>query len=76
MPLVFWMFSHVIAFIQKLEEVGPVDNKPSPYQLHHFVNFFKDEKNIYIYIYILTCDSWHMTHDILWDEHSLKVSAP
>ena len=37
-------------FVNKLDGVGPVDNRPSNDQLHHFVQFFL--KDIYIYIFI------------------------
>ena len=70
----------------KLDEVGPVDNRPSTDKLHHFVQKKKKEKKV-------TCDPWHVTHDMwhmtrdmwhvthdMWHvvggEHSLKISAP
>ena len=32
---------HSSPAVQKLDGVGPVDNRPSTDQLHHFVDFFK-----------------------------------
>ena len=32
---------------EKLDRVGPIDNKPSTDYLHHIVQFFKDFLNIY-----------------------------
>ena len=37
----------------KLDEVGPIDNRPSTDKLHHFV---KKKK--------MTCDTWHVTRDM------------
>ena len=39
---------------QKLDGVGPDDNRPSTDWLHQFV---KKKKNI-------TCDTWHVTRDM------------
>ena len=59
--------------MEKLDGVGPVDNRPSTNKLHHFV---PPQKKV-------TCDTWlvtwHVTHDMwhVWRvEHSLKISAP
>ena len=69
----------------KLDEVGPVDNRPSTDKLHHFVNekFKKIIKKSDMWH--VTCDTWHVTHDTwhmtpdMWHlvggEHSLKMSA-
>ena len=43
----------------KLDGVGPVDNRPSTNELHHFVKKKKIKKNV-------TCDTWHMTCDMWW----------
>ena len=55
-------FSHIKLFLlfqlfycsdkKKLDGVGPVDNRPSTDQLHHFVQFFLNVK-IYIYVFFL-----------------------
>ena len=70
----------------KLDGVGPVDNWPSTHQLHHFLRFFKDEIICHKKMWQVTRDTWHVTHDTwhetddtwhkVWDENSLKMSAP
>ena len=61
--------------MNKLDGVGPVDNRPSADKLHRFVRTKKEkEKKV-------TCDMWHVTRDTghmicLGGEHSLKISAP
>ena len=39
----------------KLDGVGPINNRPSPAKLHHFVPQKKKKK--------VTCDTWHVTRD-------------
>ena len=48
--------------IEKLDGVGPVDNRPSPNKLHHFV---KKKKNVTCDLWHVTYDIWHMTRDML-----------
>ena len=72
--------------VNKLDGIGPIDNRPSTDKLHHFVQKKK-------YMWHVTCDTWHMTRDmwhmtrdtwhvthdtwLVWGgEHSLKISAP
>ena len=43
----------------KLDGVGPVDNRPSTDKLHHFVK--KKQKKTDMWH--VTCDMWHMTCD-------------
>ena len=45
-------FSAQTLFANQLDGVGPVDNRPSTNNLHHFV---KKKK--------MTCDTWHVTRD-------------
>ena len=40
-----------VPVLQKLDGVGPVDNRPCTDQLHHFVKFFL--KEIYFYLFFL-----------------------
>ena len=52
----------------KLDGVGPVDNRPSTDKLHHFVQKKKSK---------MTCDTCHVSRDMFGGgEHSLKISAP
>ena len=46
-----------LQWLQKLDGVGPVDNRPSTAWLHHFVK----QKNKKCY---MICDMWHMTRDM------------
>ena len=62
------MLKSVSLILNKLDGVGPIDNRPYTDKLHHFV---KKKKNV-------TCDTWHMTRGMLhvWGgEHFLKISA-
>ena len=70
---------------EKLDGVGPDDNRPSTNQLYHFFQFFPQDtkKNEMWHVtgdtWQVKCDTWHVTHDkwhILWDEHSIKISSP
>ena len=73
--------------INKLGGVGPIDNRPSNNNLHHFV-IIKINIIIMIIFFVLTHDMWHwqVTHDMLHmthdmchmvrGEHSLEISAP
>ena len=46
----------------KLDWVGPVDNRPSTDELHHFVKKKKcDMWHVTCDMWHLTCDTWHMT---------------
>ena len=59
-------------YVKKLDGVGPIDNRPSTDNLHHFVQKKKKRKKV-------TRDMWHVTRDMwhVWGgEHSLKISAP
>ena len=49
---------HGLRGADKLDGVGPVDNRPSPEKLHHFEK--KREKN---YTWHVTPDTWHLTRD-------------
>ena len=40
----------------KLDGVGPVDNRPSTDELHHFITYF--------FFFHVTCDMGHMTFDM------------
>ena len=68
--------------IEKLDGVGPVDNRPSTDKLHHYIHFF------FLFSWHVTCDTWHVTCD-LWHmtydtctwhtgdgEHCVKTSGP
>ena len=44
----------------KLDGVGPVDNRPSPAKLHHFVRKKHTQKTHDMWH--LTCDIWHVTY--------------
>ena len=58
----FFLFvkaSYVSNDLVKLDEVGPVDNRPSTNRLHHFV---RKKKNCDIWH--VTCDTWHVTCDM------------
>ena len=48
---------------RKLDGVGPVDNRPSTDQLHHFVNLFNILKK-YFDMWLVTGDMWHLTRDM------------
>ena len=53
--------------LKKIDRVGPVDNRPSTDNLHHFVRK-KEDKNCDIWhmtcdIWHITCDTWHVTCD-------------
>ena len=81
-----------LVFIKKLDGVGPVDNRPSTDNLHHFV--WKKKKMWHVTCdtwhvtsdtWHVTCDTWHVTRNVTRDtwhvtclggEHSLKISAP
>ena len=55
--------------MDKLDGVGPVDNRPSSEELLHLVQY------IYLYLYDrghVTFDMWHMEGG----EHSLKILGP
>ena len=59
---------------------GPVDNRPFTVKLHHFVQrfFFFSCDTCHVIRDSVTCDTWHMTHDIwhvVGGEHSLKISV-
>ena len=45
-------------YFNKKNGVGPVDNRPSPAKLHHFV---REKINK---LWHMTCDTWHVTHDM------------
>ena len=72
---------YMLFLADKLDGVGPVDNRPSTKKLHHFVRKKKRKK-------IVTCDTWHVTCDTWRDtwhmtcdkfgggEYALKTSAP
>ena len=48
----------------KLDGVGPVDNRPSTDKLHKIVKKKrKKEKKVTHDMWHMTCDTWHMTHD-------------
>ena len=53
--------SYVISycFIFKLDRAGPVNNRPSNNQLHHFVK--KKKGNVTCDRCQVACDTWHMT---------------
>ena len=53
----FWLF------VNKLDGVGPVDNRPSTDKLHHFVRK-KQQKNKTCDMWHVTCDMWHVTCDM------------
>ena len=44
---------------EKLDGVGPVDNRPSTDELHHFVQKKRRQKKWHV-----TCDMWHVTRDM------------
>ena len=54
----------------KLDGVGPVDNRPSTFKLHHFVQKKKkkeEEEKIWhltFDMWHVTCNTWHVTHDM------------
>ena len=43
----------------KLDRVGPIVNRPSTDNLHHFVNKPKRD----IDMWLVSWDTWHVTHD-------------
>ena len=47
-----WRRRKKIILKNKVDGVGPVDNRPSTDKLHHFVKK------------IVTCDMWHVTRDM------------
>ena len=47
---------NIYMFENKLDVVGPVDNRPSTDKLHHFVRKKEEDKN-------MTCDKCDVTHD-------------
>ena len=53
--------------VNKQDRVGPVDNRPSAGELHHFVNLFKNIFFLNILfkflIFLVTCQTGHMTGD-------------
>ena len=54
---------------EKLDGVGPVDNRPSTDKLHHLSERRKKkEKN---YMWHVTCDTWHVTRDMSHVTHSV-----
>ena len=69
--------------VEKLDGVGPVDNRPSTDYLYHFNNFFY---LFFFYIWHVTCDMWHVTCETwhvtcdTWHighgEHCVKISGP
>ena len=76
-----------IPFPLKLDGVGPVDNRPSPKKLQHFVKKKKcDTWHLIPDTWHLTHDTWHMTPDTwhltpdMWHlvgvEQLVKISAP
>ena len=51
----------------KLDGVGPVDNRPSTDKLHHFVK--KNKKNMWHVtrdMWHVTCDTWHVVTRDMW----------
>ena len=57
--------------LYKLDGVGPVDNRPSPDKLHHFVkntqkNMTPDTWHMTPDTWNLTYDTWHVTHGGGW----------
>ena len=59
--------------INKLDGVGPVDNRPSTDQLQPFVKKRKEKKGTCVTLHVkydmwhVTCDTWHVTTDT-WRE--------
>ena len=54
----------------KLDGVGPVDNRPSTNKLHHFKTKKIDMRQVTCDMWHVTRDTWHMTHDmrhVTWD---------
>ena len=66
--------------INKLDRVGPIDNRPSTDKFHHFVQKKKcDMGHMTRDMWHVTCDTWHVTSDMwyVWgDEHSSKFQLP
>ena len=46
----------------KIDSVGPVDNRASTYKLHQIVR--KKEEKKYCDMWHMRCDTWHVTHDM------------
>ena len=63
--------------LNKLDGVGPVDNRPLTDYLHHFVRylflFYK-----FFFLFHVTRDTWHMTHciEIVNIVSKLQVPSP
>ena len=52
-------------YIKKLNEVGPVDNRPSTDKLHHFEEEEKsDTWHVTCEMWHVTCDMWHVACDM------------
>ena len=66
-------------FGEKLDVVGPVDNRPSTDKLHHFVkklktkqkNVTSDTWHVTCDMCHVTCDTWHMTFDVWHMTHEM-----
>ena len=59
---IYELHSRISGQRNKLDGVGPVDNRPSTNKLYHFVRK-KEEKNKNQNKKIETCDMWHVTCD-------------
>ena len=59
----FSSFFFFLEIVPKLDGVGPVDNRPSTDELHHFVG--KTKLHVTHDMWHMTCDMWHVTHDML-----------
>ena len=60
----------------KLDEVGPVDKRPSTNKLHHFVR--KKKKKVWHLTYdtwYVTRDMWHMTADMWHIGGGMKIPS-
>ena len=69
-----WITKTAYSTKYQIDRVGPVDNWPSPYKLHQFV-----QKNCSCDLWLVTRDTWHVTFDTwqVWaGEPSVKMSAP
>ena len=66
--------------VQKLDGIGPVDNRPSTDKLHRFVKKKNcDQWHMTCDMWHTTCDTQHATHNmrhVVGGEHSLKFQLP